>query len=144
MGNTIISHKRFIDEETGEIKTFLVIAPKEVDTKFVKVFIPFIEEVVGDSDLIGKAFRLLLWVIKNLNWNDLSVVMNAKMVTKDLSIHRVTYFKWLRVLLDKGILTRHPESKETFYLRPHSVVMGSMRKVNIPKPAQKAGLGKTK
>ena len=142
MSNTIISHKKFIDEETGEIKTFLVIAPKEVDTKFVKVFIPFIEEVVSDSELIGKAFRLLLWVIKNLNWNDLSVVMNAKMVSKDLSIHRATYFNWLKVLLDRGILTRHPESKETFYLKPHSVVMGSMKKVN--KPAQKAGLGKAK
>ena len=142
--SNIISHKRFIDEETGEIKRFLVIAPKEVDTKFVKVFIPFIEEIVNDSELIGKAFRLLLWITKNLNWNDLSVIMNAKMVTKDLSIHRATYFNWLKVLLDRGILTRHPESKEVFYLRPHSVVMGSMRKINTPKPAQKAGLGKEK
>lgn len=127
----VIGRQEWVNPQTGEVATFLVLAPKEVDANFIKVFIPFVEEVFQDKELVGKAFRLLLWVMANLNWNELKVTMTPSKVCKDLGIGKRTYHYWKKVLLQKGILIRDPESRETFYIRPYAVVRGSMFKAHF-------------
>ncbi|HID08784.1 TPA: hypothetical protein EYP13_00995 [Candidatus Micrarchaeota archaeon] len=124
----VIGRQEWVNPQTGEVANFLVLGPKEVDMDFVKVFIPFVEEVFNDKELVGKAFRLLLWIMKNLNWNELKVTMTPSKVCKDLGICKWTYHKWKKILLEKGILFRDPESRETFYLKPYAIVRGSMFK----------------
>jgi len=129
--------KEVVDPTTGEVhRLFYVLVPKDadVDTSFVKVFIPFIEEVFNDKELVGKAFRLLLWVIKNLQWNELKVTMNAKMVCEDLRVTDRTYRAWKKTLVQKGILYPDPKSRETFYLKPYAVIRGSMAKIPDEQP----------
>ena len=124
--------KTVVDPNTGEIHDlFFVLAPKKVDTRYVKVFIPFIEEIFQDKDLVGKAFRLLLWMVKRLDWNDLSVHMNAKIVCKELEISERTYYLWKKKLIEKGIIRQSVYSKEIFYLRPHSIIKGRMQRVML-------------
>ena len=124
--------KRVVDPSTGEEHTlFYVLAPQDVDVGFVKVFIPFLEEVINDKDLVGKAFRLLLWIVKHLQWNDLQVIMNYEKVKEDLKISRATYYLWKKILIQKGILYPDPKSREVFYLKPNAVIRGSMFKAQF-------------
>ena len=127
--------KEVIDPSTGEVhRLFYVLAPQDVDASFVKVFIPFLEELINDKDLVGKAFRLLLWVVQNLQWNDLRVMMNYQKVKEDLKISRATYYLWKKILIQKGILHPDPKSRETFYLKPYAVIRGSMTKIPEEQP----------
>ena len=124
--------KEVIDPDTGEVHRLLyILAPGDVDTSFVKFFIPFIEEIFNDKDLVGKALRLLLWITKNLEWNELKVTMNYKKVRKELDISKATYHLWKKVLLKKGILLQDPDSRETFYLKPYAVIRGNMAKIGL-------------
>ena len=124
--------KEVVDPSTGEThRLFYILAPKDIDTSFVKVFIPFLEEVFNDKELVGKAFRLLLWIVKRLDWNELKVTMNAKMVCKDLQVTDRTYRTWKRTLIRKEIIFPDPESRETFYLKPYTVIRGSMAKIDF-------------
>lgn len=125
-----VKRKGFIDPETGEIQKFLIIAPKDVDVNFVKVFIPFVKELITDKDLVGKAFRLLLWIIDNLDWNSLKVHMNQRKVSKDLQIGKRTYYRWRSILIEKGILHLDKDSREIFYLRPYAIIRGNMEKTS--------------
>lgn len=124
--------KTVIDPQTGEVHDlFFVVAPKRIDIDYVKVFIPFVEEIFSDKDLVGKAFRLLLWIVKRLNWNDLSFHMNSKIVCKELEISERTYYLWKKKLIEKGIIRQSIYSKEIFYLRPHTIIKGRMQKVML-------------
>lgn len=134
MATKLLGTKDFVDPQTGEIQRFLVIAPQNVDVDYVKVFIPFVREVIEDKDLVSKAFKLLLWIMSNLDWNDLKVVMNSKKVCKDLGITDRTYYRWKKVLVRKGILHPDPESREIYWLRPYAVIRGSMEKIPEQQP----------
>ena len=127
----VIGRQEWVNPQTGEVANFLVIAPKEVDANFIKVFIPFVEEIFQDKELVGKAFRLLLWIMAHLEWNELKVTMTPSMVCKDLGINKVTYHRWKKVLLEKGILIQDPEVKGIFYVKPYAIVRGSMFKAQF-------------
>ena len=128
----MVGYKDVVDPDTGEVlkMKMLIIAPQDSDVRFCKIFIPFVEEVIDDPDLVGGAFKLLLWISKNLNWNDLKFIMNPAAVCKELGISRVTYYRWRNILLKKGIIYRDDLYKEVYYLRPYSVVKGSMYKID--------------
>jgi hypothetical protein len=127
----ITTKKEYVDPITGEVQEFLVIAPKNVDSRFVKIFIPFVEEVFNDTDLVAKSFRLLLWIISKLDYNTLRFYMSPDKVCNELKISRRTFYYWRNTLVRKGIIFPL-EDRYMYELRPYSVVKGVMYKVFSP------------
>ena len=122
-----------IDLETGEILEdrvyFIGRKPTKIDKGFVKVFVAFLEDLVQDEKITGKASRLLLYAVKNADWNKLTVYLHYKEVCQELGVSKATFFNWLKDLLEGGYLER--TAKPFVYkLKPYSFVKGSMSKVD--------------
>jgi len=126
--NTITSANTYtvIDNRTGEVVSedamFFGRSPY-VDKGFKKVFIGFLKDIVLDKEIAGKAIRLLLYIIENLRKNDLEVYLYYEDVCEELGITTKTYYNWLNVLLEKGIIekTKRPN---IYRLKPYSAVDG--------------------
>ena len=126
---TTVAKKEYVDINTGEVQEFLVIAPRNVDSRFVKIFIPFVKEVFNDTDLVGKGFRLLLWIMTKLDYNTLRFYMIPSQVCNELKISRMTFYNWRNVLIKKGIIFPIKEENRYVYeLKPYSIVRGTMKK----------------
>ena len=126
--NTITSGDTYtvINNRTGEVVSedamFFGRNPY-VDKGFKKVFVGFLKDIVLDKEIAGKAIRLLLYIIENLRKNDLEVYLYYEDVCEELDITVKTYYNWLNVLLEKGIIekTKRPN---IYRLRPYSAVDG--------------------
>ena len=117
-----------IDKETGDVvaEEAMFIGQKPyVDRKFRKVFVGFLKDVVMDRDIAGKAIRLLLYIIENLKPNDLSIMLYWKVVCEELNIGQMTYYRWLNVLIKKGILQK-TDIPNLYKLVPYQAVNGQM------------------
>jgi hypothetical protein len=126
----------FYDERTGEIfdeyDKPVPISPKpEGDREFVKIFSAFLKEVVKDKDL-GMALRLLLYIIANLDYDSLKVAIVPKEAMEDLAISKDTYYRWLKVLLEKGYIEEL--ATNIYRLKPYSAVKGRMSKAIETEP----------
>ena len=121
-----------VDLETGEVLEdrvfFIGKRPTKVDKGFVKVFVGFLEDLLEDEEVLGKSARLLLYAVKNADWNKLEVYLHHKTVCKDLGIAKRTYHYWLKTLTEKGYLER-TEKPHIYKLKPYSFVKGSMAKL---------------
>jgi len=119
-----------INLETGEILEHNVLIvgrkPKYLDRGFIKVFVAFLEDVVSDKEISGKAVRLLLYMLEKLNLNDLTVYINPKDVCKDLGIGKQTYYNWLNLLLKKGYVEKL--NPYVFRLKAYTAIKGNMGK----------------
>ncbi len=95
-----------VDKETGEILQDKVyfFGNKPTDTGFVKVFVAFLEDMVVDVTIAGKAIRLLLYAVQRTDWNNLEVYLFYKDAVKELKINHNTYFRWLKALMDNFLL----------------------------------------
>jgi hypothetical protein len=124
-----IGQDQYINQRTGEVETFLVLSPSSTDTNFIKIFIPFIEEIFNNKKLLAGPFRLLLWVVKRMDWNTLEVYLREKDVLTDLDITARTYYRWKKILLEEGLLLQDNMEKKKYYLKPYSIIKGTMQKV---------------
>ena len=123
---TTVAKKEYIDVNTGEVQEFLVLAPKNVDSRFIKIFIPFVEEIFNNTRLVGKGFRLLLWIVTRLDYNTLRFYMSPRMVCNELEISEKTFYNWRNVLIEEKII--FPLDRYLYELRPYSVIKGTMKK----------------
>lgn len=119
-----------LDKRTGEIieANVLLIGkkPTKVDRGFVKVFIAFLEDLIEDKEISGKAVRLLLYMLKNLNHNTLEVYINPKEAMEDLQISNFTFYTWLKQLQEKGIIEK--KATNLFKLKPYTAIKGDTSK----------------
>ena len=115
-----------INKETGEIvaEDAMFFGKKAFsDSGFRKVFVGFLQDVVMDKEISGKAIRLLLYVIENLDPNDLLVYLHRKEVCEALEISEKNFYRWRSVLVKKGLLLK--TNRVNFYmLKPYSAVNG--------------------
>jgi len=119
-----------VDKETGEVVAddAMFIGKKAfIDKGFRKIFVGFLRDVVMDKDISGKAIRLLLWIIENLKSNDLTIMLYYKIVCEELDIGEKTFYRWLNILLDKGLLEK-TKIPNVYRLVPFSAVNGQMGK----------------
>ncbi len=127
-----VNNLALVDKETGEVIKdrvyFFGNEPTEKDTGFTKIFIAFLEDMLKDKEVMGKAIRLLLYAVHKADWNSLEVYLFYKTVCKDLKVSKKTYFKWLKVLMDKKYIEA-TDNKYVYRLKPYSFVKGSMAKV---------------
>ena len=119
------------DEKTGKVideydmAIFIGRKPK-VDRDFVKVFVAFFRDVLENRRLGKGAWRLLLYVVDNLDYNKLEVYLIPEKVMRDLDINKATYYRWLKVLLEEGFLEKL--ATNVYRLKPFMVVRGQMLK----------------
>jgi len=117
------SKQQSIDPITGEIKDILLIGtPEEFDKNFVKVFHAFTEKLIEDTELAGKAIRLLFWILKQLKYGNIEFYMDFQSVEKELKIGKATYHRWKKALENKGIIKKIKTN--LYQLNPACIVKG--------------------
>ncbi len=117
--------------EVIEVDNLIVVGNKarkgEKDKNFVKVFTTFLEDLFQDNEISGKAIRLLLYMINNgLDYESLTIRIIPKYAIKDLKVDKTTFYKWLKVLIRKGILKK--VDTYTYILSAYTVVKGNAGK----------------
>jgi len=128
--NVSIKRKRLIDPETdNEVELYIVRMwgdgrPK--DKGFVKIFDALLESVIYDSEVVGKPLRLLLYMIKRLDWNQKFIYVDREEACRELNIGRSTYYLWIKILVQKGLIIK--KSHDVFELNPKYVVRGYIEK----------------
>jgi len=117
--------------KTGEIveeyERVLIVGKKPyTDKDFVKVFTVFLRDIL-DEEMGKGAWRLLLYIIDNLDYNTLEFHLIPDKVSSDLGIHKTTFFRWLKVLLRRGYIQK--VATNIYRLRPYTAIRGQMEKV---------------
>ncbi len=119
-----------VNLETGEILSERVVmigkTPTVIDRGYVKVFITFLEDIIKDEDIAGKAVRLLLYIMQKVDWNNLEFYLFYKEACKDLGIDKTTFYRWLDILIEKGHIEK-TEKKYIYKLKPYSFIKGDMK-----------------
>jgi hypothetical protein len=117
--------------KTGEIveeyERVLIVGKKPyTDKDFVKVFTVFLRDILDEE--MGKGpWRLLLYIIDNLDYNTLEFYLIPDKVSSDLKVHKTTFFRWLKVLLRRGYIQK--VATNIYRLRPYTAIRGQMEKV---------------
>ncbi len=99
-----------VDPKTGQVvETDAVVYlynKTKKDKDFIKVFHTFIKDVVRDKEL-RPALDLLVYIMsEKLKGGSLKFYMTAEEAAKTLGISRETYYRWLKMLINKGYITR--------------------------------------
>jgi len=125
-----MSRYAVIDKETGEIVQdnvlFIGRKPKYVDRGFIKIFVAFLSDIVEDDEIAGKAIRLLFYMLEQLDYNTYTIRIIPKYAQEELRIGKMTYYRWLNALIDKGIITK--VDTYTYKLNPYVAVKGNTKK----------------
>ncbi|MCI4458237.1 MAG: hypothetical protein JHC21_01315 [Thermocrinis sp.] len=66
----------------------------------------FSEDMLKDKKIFRGPIRLLLYAMSLAYHDTLEVVISPDRAVKDLGITRRTFYRWLKVLMSKGLLTR--------------------------------------
>ena len=120
---TKFSKQQAIDPYTGELKEILLIGdPEEFDKNFVKVFHAFTEALISDTDIAGKAIRLLFWIMKELETGSIEFYMHPQDVANELKVSERTIRNWRKTLENKGIIKKIRPN--LYQLNPACVVKG--------------------
>jgi len=103
----LFSRQQAINPDTGELTNILMLAaPKEVDKDFTKIFHAFTEALIGDSDIAGKAIRLLFWIMKQLKMDSIEFYMHIPDIADELNVSERTVRNWRNTLIKKGIIRK--------------------------------------
>ncbi len=125
-----VSRYGIIDKETGEVieeeVLFFGKPNKHVDKGFIKIFVSFLDSLMTDKEIVGKAIRLLLYMINKMDYESLRVIMYPEDAMRDLKISRITYYRWLEILEKKECIKRI--RNHTYEIKPYSFVKGNMEK----------------
>lgn len=117
--------KQLVDPFTGEYVDVLMIGKKKelYDKGYVKFFVSFLEDVVLDKEISGKAITLLLYIAKSMDWNSKEVYLYPNFLAKELKVSNRQIYRWLNILLEKEILK--PTERRYFYkLSAYTVIKG--------------------
>ncbi len=122
-----MSRYAVIDKETGDvvIPDFMMVGrrPRYVDKGFVKIFVAFLSDIVEDEEIAGKAIRLLFYMLENLDYNSYTIRIIPKYAQEELKIGKMTYYRWIKALIEKGIITK--VDTYTYKLNPYVAVKGT-------------------
>jgi len=128
----------FYNEKTGEIyeetDRVLIIGknPYTRDRNFVKIFVAFLIDVIQDRELGSGAWRLLLYAIQNMDFNNLRVYMVPEETAEKLGVTKRTFYNWLRVLLKNGYLEKI--ATNIYRIKPYTAIKGNMEQTLKTEP----------
>jgi len=120
------------DKDTGKVietidKAIFFGHKPFLDKGYVKIFVAFLRDILEDKEVIKGPVKLLLYAIDLMNYEDLQVAIVPQKAVEDLDIDRRTFYRWLKVLLDKGYMEK--VAVNIYRLRPYTAVKGQMKKV---------------
>jgi predicted DNA-binding protein (UPF0251 family) len=128
----------FYNEHTGEIyeetdKVVLVgKKPFVRDRNFIKVFVGFLVDVLEDRELGAGAWRLLLYAIKNMDYNNLRVYMVPEETARELGVSKRTFYSWVKTLTKKGYLEKI--ATNIYRIKPYTAIKGNMEQTLKTEP----------
>jgi hypothetical protein len=128
----------FYDENTGEVlqevDRAIFIGKKAFirDRNFVKVFVGFLSDIIEDREMGTGAWKLLLYAINSMDFNNLKVYLIPEEATRELGISRETFYRWLRILLKKGYIER--VARYTYRIKPYTAIKGYMELATKEEP----------
>ena len=126
----IVQRIGLFDIETGEsLDTevlFIGRNPKYKDRGYVKVFTAFLSDIVESDKLAGKSIRLLFYMLETMDYNTLTIKVIRKDALERLKITKDTYHRWVRDLIEYGILEK--VDRYTYKLKPYTAIKGSHEK----------------
>lgn len=128
----VVKKLSLINNDTGEVVDDMIVLigskATEIDRGYVKVFVAFLEDIISNDEIAGKAIRLLLSLLQDLNWDSLEVYVYPYDLAERLNVSKRTIDRWLSVLKDNNIL--EPTNRRYIYrLKPYSFIKGKMSKV---------------
>jgi predicted DNA-binding protein (UPF0251 family) len=128
----------FYNEHTGEIyeevdrTLFIGKQPYIKDKNFVKVFVAFLTDVLEDKELGKGAWRLLIYAIRNMDYNSLRLYMVPEEVAKTMGIDRATFYRWVKVLIKNGYLEK--VATNVYRIKPYTAIKGTMEQTLKTEP----------
>jgi hypothetical protein len=122
----------FYDEETGKaietIDRAVFFGHKAfLDKGYVKIFVAFLRDILEDKEVLKGPVRLFLYAVDLMDYEDLRVSIVPQQAIKDLNIDRRTFYRWLKVLLDRGYMEKL--AVNVYRLKPYTAIKGQMKKV---------------
>jgi len=128
----------FYNPETGEIyqeedrAVIIGKRPYITDRNFIKIFVAFLVDVLEDREIGTGAWRLLLYAIRNMDYNSLRVYMVPEETAKELGVTKRTFYNWLRTLIKNGYLEKL--ATNIYRIRPYTAVKGNMEQTLKTEP----------
>ena len=132
MSASIEEKYTLIDNETGEIVPInirilgLNKSNSKSNQKFYKLMDAFTEDIMLDKEISGKAIKLLFWILKQLNFGEVTFILNAKYASNDLNVTERTFFNWKKILEKKQIIKKI--TGDLYTLNPDCVTYGNVVK----------------
>lgn len=122
---------KILDSETGELlDTEVLLLGKSLktytDRNFIKFTIAFLSDIVQDQEVMQGPIRLLFYFVKSLDFNTLRGYIFPSDAMKELSISRMTFYRYLSILIEKKLLKRI--TRYEYEIIPFSAVKGSYKK----------------
>jgi len=127
-----VSKTYLVNPKTGEVIEAVIFGEPywRSDRGFVKVFAIGLGELAKNDEIVGKAARLLLWILaEKLSWNSYEFYMTEKEAVSALGISRATYYRWLETLIRASILER--VATNIYRLTPRLAIKGHTKKAEI-------------
>lgn len=122
---------RIVDQRTNKVvaENFIFFGKpkKPIDKGYVKVFTAFLDSVIDNEEIAGKAIRLLFYMMRELDYNSYTVTVIPRYAIKELGVHKVTFYRWLETLEKHGIVQK--VDTYTYKIKPYNFVKGDSRKV---------------
>lgn len=129
---SVVKNLSVVNNTTGEVVDDMIVLignkATEIDRGYVKVFVAFLEDLVANDEIAGKAIRLLLSLLQDLNWNSLEVYVYPPDLAERLGVTERTIRNWLNVLKNNGILAE-TNKRYIYKLKAYSFIRGKMSKV---------------
>ena len=98
-----------------------------LDKGYVKIFVAFLRDMLEDKDVLKGPVKLFLYAVDLMDYESLQVTIVPNKAMKDLDISEKTFYRWLKVLLDKGYMEKI--ATNVYRLKPYTAIKGQMKKV---------------
>ena len=122
-----------MDKETGQVLEFDAIVylygEGKKDKGFVKVFHAFVKDIVRDKELRPTLDLLAYIMSEKLEKDSLKFYMTAEEVVRNLNISRRTFYKWLKILREKGYIVRI--ATNYYAIKPYTIIVGKMANTEL-------------
>ncbi len=122
-----------MDKETGQVlevdAVVYLYGEGKKDKGFVKVFHAFVKDVVRDEELRHAIVLLAYIMSEKLERDSLRFYLTADEVVKNLGISRRTFYKWLKILKEKGYIVRI--ATNYYAVKPYTIVVGKMANTEL-------------
>jgi len=100
------------------------------DKDFVKFFDAFVMDLLQDEDIAGKSIRLLFYIASILDYDEEIFYLSPTEVAKELEVDKSTIFRWLKTLIDKGLIIK-TNRRNWYMVNRKCIYRGSVVRADI-------------